>query len=666
MKRLFVSLICLCSVCAFALPYVEADSDRTLNTQTHDNGSISITNTNYGYQEDMQGRGGQQLIYQSANWISGKKQRRDGLGRLLYWLTYPPTSVNNQIINQDNPLWTPDLIIVQDSLTTVGYDGDLDLYEFLPAYNPLLVANVDAQDLYQVYNAQDRVLQSIMGSPAPLPFDPFGSTNFCFSIPQAGTFETPGFITDSAYYYDYCPFGTVGDRDFGASSSRSTHYPLGLAVHQQSFSWNLQDHDKMLVNKYTVYNTNELDAIEDLALSHFVDADLGPSSWGVAIAADDASGYVKGAGYEFAYSRDFDGDGGLSPQYIASKLFIPDFNDRAERHAWYWRVGDGPDDHDARNFNTYNPCTSNEKYWLATGCNPTSDNKYSALRSEDPDIMEYEQASPNDTRFLNTMHGVLPDHPNYDVTDAQGNFIHRLYLEPQESLIYYAVLFVGESLEELKTQSQQIEAFLTDGLQIDPNADLSCIPYLAPIRPQLPDTFNLTWYSHTNPDHFEVAYKEYGAPWSSWNVINLSGTARNYSFSGMDATTWYEFKVGSVYYTPNEVYLESGVKLANLSYTSIEDALVPYLPLVRNYPNPFRASTNIECVLKQPAKLSFEIYNLRGQKVRSLDEGIYGAGTHNLAWDGKDDGSKNCASGVYYLRLNSGGKVSRHKMLLIK
>ncbi|MCB5261695.1 MAG: T9SS type A sorting domain-containing protein [Candidatus Cloacimonetes bacterium] len=664
MKHLFLILICLGSVCAFALPQVTAEPDRVLNFQNHDNGSISIANTNYGYQTDMHYTHTQKLIYCSASWISGKKHRRDEMGSLLYWLTFPPSS-NSLMVTAQDPLWTPDLVMVQDSLTTAGFDGDLDIYELLPAYNPHLMGNPSVTALYNTYNHQDRVLQSIMGSPAPLLFDPLGSTNFCFSIPQAGNFETPGFLTDSAYYYDYCPFGTEGDRDYGSSSSRSTHYPLGLAVHQESYSWNLQNHDKMLINKYTVYNTSELDAIEDLAISHFVDADLGPSSMGAEIAADDVSGYVKGQGYEFAYSRDFDGDGGLSPHYIASKLIIPVFNDRAKRHAWFWKVGDGPDDNNVRDLQSYNPCTSNEKYWLATGRN-ADNSKYSPLRPEDPNIVEYEQPSPNDTRFLNTLFGALAGYPGYDETDDQGNYINRINLEPQESITYYTVLFVGDSLDELKARSLQIEAFLADDLQIDPNADLTCIPYLAPIQIQEPDTFDLTWYSYTNPDHFELAYKEYDAPAATWNVTNLAGDIRTHSLTGLAPDTWYEIKIGSVYYTPDEVYLESVTKLANLSHISIGDALVAPVPQMRNYPNPFRTSTNIEYVLKQPARLSLEIYNLRGQKVRSLDDGIYAAGLHNLSWDGKDDGGKTCASGVYYLRLKAGDKHSQHKMLLIK
>lgn len=664
MKRLMLCLICLCALSIYALPLVESEPDRMLDTETLNNGNIRIVTTNYGHDEDMQLNIGLKLIYKSSIWISGKKARRDALGRQLYWLTYPPSQTNNVLVYEGHPDWTPNLVAAQDTLTSVGSDGDADLYELLPAYNPLMTLNPMMGDLYALYNSQDRVLKSIMGEPAPLPFDPYNSTNFCFTIPQPGPFVTPGFTTHSSYYYDYCPFGTPGDRDYGTQSGQSTHYPLGLAVHQESYAWNLQNHDRMLINKYIVHNTNEFDTIEDLAISHYVDADIGPSSWGPELAVDDLSGYVKGQGYEFAYSRDADGDMGFSLYLVGSKLYIPEFNENSLHHAWYWRVGQGPDDKNPR---TLIPTgrTSNEKYWLATGRNPNW-SFYTPLRPEQDDIMEYEQPAPNDTRVLNTYFGAQPGTPGYYDTDDEGNFYQRLNLAPHETKTFYTILFVGEDLDDLKARSIAIEAFLDAGMQIDPNANLTCLPYLAPVQPQAPDTFNLRWYSYTDPDHFEVAYKEYGAPASTWNIMNFPGSVRTCSIAGFEPTTWYEFKVGSVFYTPNEVYLETETQLVNLTYSSAEEPVAVPSPRLQNYPNPFRDHTRIEYELKSPAPVAVEIYNLRGQKVRSLYQGNAPSGINLLSWDGKDEHGKACASGVYYLRVKSGDLLSNKKMLMVK
>ncbi|MCF7910913.1 MAG: hypothetical protein K9M99_00165 [Candidatus Cloacimonetes bacterium] len=52
--------------------------------------------------------------------------RRDAWGRRLYWLHYPPLDEGDAVPMSD-PNWTPDLRLIVDTLTTVGYDSDLDI-----------------------------------------------------------------------------------------------------------------------------------------------------------------------------------------------------------------------------------------------------------------------------------------------------------------------------------------------------------------------------------------------------------------------------------------------------------------------------------------------------------------------------------------------------------
>lgn len=79
------------------------------------------------------------------------------------------------------------------------------------------------------------------------------------------------------------------------------------------------------------------------------------------------------------------------------------------------------------------------------------------------------------------------------------------------------------------------------------------------------------------------------------------------------------------------------------------------------YPNPFNASITIRYVLWQTGTANLSIYNLRGQKVASLAEGPKSAGEHKLVWDGSD-----FPSGVYFVRLETGGSSRSIKMVLLK
>jgi len=214
MKTWLTIIILLTAAWLTALPAAQDEaSDKMLDSTFHTAGSLKLETTNLGYINNLTyPQEGSYLLFKGSQWISAKRPRRDGSGNLLYWLSPNPSAQNDQMVTIYDPLWTPGLKMVQDTLTTVGHDGDADINELLPAYNVL--NNGNPQVPYGMYNSHDIVLKSILGLPAPRPFvvpDPTGT--YCFSLPGGGTFETPGFETNSAYYYDYCPFGARKRRE---------------------------------------------------------------------------------------------------------------------------------------------------------------------------------------------------------------------------------------------------------------------------------------------------------------------------------------------------------------------------------------------------------------------------------------------------------------------
>jgi hypothetical protein len=74
-------------------------------------------------------------------------------------------------------------------------------------------------------------------------------------------------------------------------------------------------------------------------------------------------------------------------------------------------------------------------------------------------------------------------------------------------------------------------------------------------------------------------------------------------------------------------------------------------------PNPFRELAVIRYAIKAPAQLSLDVYNLKGQKVRSLESGSKPSGEYLSSWDGCDDKFQPVSSGIYFLRLQAGGRT---------
>ena len=91
--------------------------------------------------------------------------------------------------------------------------------------------------------------------------------------------------------------------------------------------------------------------------------------------------------------------------------------------------------------------------------------------------------------------------------------------------------------------------------------------------------------------------------------------------------------------------------------------------LIGNYPNPFNPTTSISFDIRDENAKNLEIviYNLKGEKVRQLDLSSAKSGVNHVVWNGKNDGGKKVASGVYLYRLNVNGKSQdMRKCVLMK
>ncbi len=88
--------------------------------------------------------------------------------------------------------------------------------------------------------------------------------------------------------------------------------------------------------------------------------------------------------------------------------------------------------------------------------------------------------------------------------------------------------------------------------------------------------------------------------------------------------------------------------------------------LEQNYPNPFNPGTTIRFGLPQPARVSLAVYNLLGERIRTLVNGQVSAGFHEIAWDGRDEAGRSVSSGVYLYRLETEGFSKAVKMLLLR
>ncbi|MBI5464509.1 MAG: T9SS type A sorting domain-containing protein, partial [Ignavibacteriales bacterium] len=104
------------------------------------------------------------------------------------------------------------------------------------------------------------------------------------------------------------------------------------------------------------------------------------------------------------------------------------------------------------------------------------------------------------------------------------------------------------------------------------------------------------------------------------------------------------------------------------------DKVIPLLPmdwvLYQNYPNPFNPTTTIEYDVPEVGgkvpRVAIQIFNILGQKVRTIERTNRDAGHYKVIWDGRNDINQPVASGVYIYRLLTGEKVVSKKMIMLK
>jgi len=103
------------------------------------------------------------------------------------------------------------------------------------------------------------------------------------------------------------------------------------------------------------------------------------------------------------------------------------------------------------------------------------------------------------------------------------------------------------------------------------------------------------------------------------------------------------------------------------------DLRLRYLPsvpgqwaLLENYPNPFNPSTTIRYELAAAADVQLVIYDVLGQKVRSLVNMRQPGGAYSVVWDGRNAQGAQVANGIYFYELQAGEFRALRKMMLAK
>jgi hypothetical protein len=88
--------------------------------------------------------------------------------------------------------------------------------------------------------------------------------------------------------------------------------------------------------------------------------------------------------------------------------------------------------------------------------------------------------------------------------------------------------------------------------------------------------------------------------------------------------------------------------------------------LYGSWPNPFRGGTTINFSLPSEGRARLAVYNVAGQLVRTLTDGVLPAGSQSVSWDGRNQAGRSVPGGVYFYRLSLGDRTLTHKAVLVR
>jgi flagellar hook assembly protein FlgD len=84
------------------------------------------------------------------------------------------------------------------------------------------------------------------------------------------------------------------------------------------------------------------------------------------------------------------------------------------------------------------------------------------------------------------------------------------------------------------------------------------------------------------------------------------------------------------------------------------------------YPNPFTEAATIEYVLSEKRDVTLEVYNVLGQRVRTLVSEEQDSGLHRVQWNGENQYGERVGSGVYFYRIEAGSFTETRKLVLVR
>ena len=169
-------------------------------------------------------------------------------------------------------------------------------------------------------------------------------------------------------------------------------------------------------------------------------------------------------------------------------------------------------------------------------------------------------------------------------------------------------------------------------------------------------TGNVAGYGVTNTDgSFTVAELAPG-------TYTVTVDKVDYSSTSMTASPTYDPTTGAAVTSTVSMSIDAVITDAPTDHPTVPTNYV----LAQNYPNPFNPTTQILFTIPRNERVTLSIFNVLGQRIATLVDGLLTQGTHVVTWNGRDNRGMQLPSGVYFYTLKAPGFAESKRMLMLK
>ncbi len=202
-------------------------------------------------------------------------------------------------------------------------------------------------------------------------------------------------------------------------------------------------------------------------------------------------------------------------------------------------------------------------------------------------------------------------------------------------------------------------------------------PFKVPSASKQPSLRFRHWYSFNCGDWGKIGIY-FKKTWT--NLDTYSGASSGWTYPRLDLSAYADSTVilrfvvhsqdcnyngwdvdNGWYIDDVAIELVTGVNDHNFTHNEIK-----FFSLHQNHPNPFNPETAILYELPRTSQVEVTVFNLLGEKIRTLVNESQTSGQHRIQWDGRDENRKSMPSGVYLYRLRAGEFAQTRKMILMQ